>query len=452
MAHSNTHVIIIGAGITGLVLAQALQKDGIPFTIVERDASLNVRSNEWTMAIHWALERLETLLPPHIYAKLEAASCNPAIPINAGGTYPIIHAESGSMLAGVPYARGMRVPRSKMRALVSEGIDVQFNKKLIEVDLLEPDLGVVAKFADGTSVKGSMIVGAEGARSKVREIAMGSVEEAATTSFPIWHMNLTVCYGDAEKAQFVRRDFPTSFLALSQRSFHAFQSISSMPSSDPASWIFHLAMAWNGSSNHDLSHAEKLALIKEKAKDLAEPARSSFMWIPEGTQVHRADISYWITRQWENRSGRLTLVGDAAHPMPPCEYLAQFLHSIPQYLDRESLLKYSTDRGQGLNHCIADLHSLAAQIKLAHSGIATWAEAIGGYEAELVPRGAEEVKCSIENGIMLHDWEKVKQSPVFTKGFRPMKGHDGYETNSNPEENLRKADLARGGKGVEAAT
>lgn len=53
-------------------------------------------------------------------------------------------------------------------------------------------------------------------------------------------------------------------------------------------------------------------------------------------------------------------------------------------------------------------------------------DAIGEYEEELVPRGAEEVKCSLENGSMLHDWEKVKKSPVFTNGFRPMKGHDNY--------------------------
>jgi len=53
---------------------------------------------------------------------------------------------------------------------------------------------------------------------------MGSVEDAAPAKFPIFHTNMTVCYGDAEKARFVRQKFPTSYLALSQRSFHAFQS------------------------------------------------------------------------------------------------------------------------------------------------------------------------------------------------------------------------------------
>lgn len=87
----------------------------------------------------------------------------------------------------------------------------------------------------------------------------------------------------------------------------------------PEKWIFHLAMAWLGESNHSLSYAERLAIIKEKAQGLGEPARSAFTWIPEDAQVHKADISYWITKPWNNRLGRLTLVGDAAHPMPPCE-------------------------------------------------------------------------------------------------------------------------------------
>jgi hypothetical protein len=85
-----------------------------------------------------------------------------------------------------------------------------------------------------------------------------------------------------------------------------------------------------------------------------------------------------------------------------------------------------------------------ANIKQAAGGENTLEAAIATYEAELIPRGSEEVKCSIENGIMLHDWEKVKQSPVFTNGFRPMKGHDAYETNKDHAENQKKAEEARG--------
>ncbi|KIW01753.1 uncharacterized protein PV09_06929 [Verruconis gallopava] len=403
MAHSQDfEVLIIGAGITGLVLAQALKKVGIKYKIFEREVQMNYRSNEWTMAIHWSLERLENLLPKEIWEKLPTISCNPAIPMDAGGKYPIIHGETGKLLAGVPYARGLRVPRSKMRALCAEGIDVQYGMKLTGVDFDASGVGVTATFNDYEKVKASLIIGTDGPRSTMRIFAMGSEAEASTSKFPIFHTNMTVCYGDAEKAKYLRQEFPTSYLALSENSYHAFQSISSMPDGPehPETWVFHLAMAWLGDSDQSMSYPERLALIKSKAQTLGEPARSAFTWIPENTLVHKADISYWISKPWNNHDGRMTLAGDAAHAMPPY-------------------------RGQGLNHCICDVSHLLEKIQSILNNEMGQKEAISAYDDEVVKRGAEEVKCSLENALMLHDWEKVQRSPVFTTGFKPMTGHDG---------------------------
>lgn len=100
----------------------------------------------------------------------------------------------------------------------------QYSKLLTDVTFPEDGAGVIAQFADGTTVRGSVIVGADGPRSKLREIAVGNTEDAATTKFQVFHTNMTVCYNDAAKALFVRKQYPTSYLALSERSFHAFQS------------------------------------------------------------------------------------------------------------------------------------------------------------------------------------------------------------------------------------
>ncbi|KAL4912425.1 monooxygenase [Aspergillus aurantiobrunneus] len=405
------HVLIVGAGITGLILAQSLKKAGIRYSIFEKELTLNYRSNEWTMAIHWALDRLQTLLPEDRFAHMERTSCNPAVPIDAGGNYPIIHGESGNMLAGVPYTKGLRVPRSKMRALCAEGIDVQYGKELADVAFNETGRGVVVTFSDGSIVSGSILVGADGPRSKVREFAMGSAEKAAVSRFPIFHTNMTVTFNDAEKARYVRQRFPTSYLALSDRSFHAFQSISSMPDGPdhPETWVFHMAMAWFAEYDRPLTYEERLDIIREKAQSLAEPARSAFTWIPDETRVHKADISYWVSEPWDNRQGRLTLVGDAAHPMPPY-------------------------RGQGLNHCICDVFNLRNGLLEVPKDSSTLVDLVTAYEAEMVPRGREEVKCSVENGYMLHDWEKVQESPVFRQGFKPMDGHDKPREEVNSEQ------------------
>lgn len=85
---------------------------------------MNYRSNEWTMAIHWARPLLQEILPEEVYAKLPGIACNPTAGIHSG-FYPIINGDTGDMIIGVPFKDGLRVPRSKMRALCAEGINAQ---------------------------------------------------------------------------------------------------------------------------------------------------------------------------------------------------------------------------------------------------------------------------------------------------------------------------------------
>jgi 2-polyprenyl-6-methoxyphenol hydroxylase-like FAD-dependent oxidoreductase len=100
----------------------------------------------------------------------------------------------------------------------------QYGKDLTDVAFTKSKNGVIALFSDSIIVHGSIVLGADGPRSKVREFAMSRKERAQVSKFPICHHNMTVCYGDVDKARYLRQQFPTSYLALSQRSFYAFQS------------------------------------------------------------------------------------------------------------------------------------------------------------------------------------------------------------------------------------
>ena len=83
----------------------------------------------------------------------------------------------------------------------------------------------------------------------------------------------------------------------------------------------------------------------------------------------------------------------------------------------------ASDRGQGLNHCIRDVAYFLEAMQAWKISEQSLQEVIQRFESEMIARGQEEVTCSVENGYMLHDWNKVKQSPVFNRGFKPMDGH-----------------------------
>ena len=51
------------------------------------------------------------------------------------------------------------------------------------------------------------------------------------------------------------------------------------------------------------------------------------------------------------------------------------------------------------------------------SGELKQAVAVSEYEKEMIARGLQEVKDSVENTYMLLDWNKFKESPIFTKGI-----------------------------------
>lgn len=55
-------------------------------------------------------------------------------------------------------------------------------------------------------------------------------------------------------------------------------------------------MAWLGKPDHSLGYEERLTIIKERAKELGDQARSAFTWSPPETHIHEADIIYLITR------------------------------------------------------------------------------------------------------------------------------------------------------------
>ncbi|KAH8812897.1 hypothetical protein F5884DRAFT_786622 [Xylogone sp. PMI_703] len=386
---TNLHVLIIGAGVTGLLVAHGLKQAGINFSIFESESSAShYRPREWSLGIHWSLPKLEALLPPDLRTRLQETQNDPFFNAPDHDEMRIYNGMDGTILKAMPLPRIIRVSRRKLRAFCSAHIDVKYGYELIDTEYKED--GVTAIFANGERIKGSIIIGADGPRSKVRELILGP--EAEVTPMEIVHSNVAVTYGDAEKAKFIRSAHPVFSLAV-RPGVLSFLSIQDVPDpEDPANWRFQVVYSWLGQQNESLDSAGRLAEVKQKASTMCEPFRSAALWMPEDTKVTYDRMAYWVPVPWDNHKGRATLAGDAAHPMTP-------------------------HRGQGLNHAICDAGNLVDALKKVAAGTVNLEDAISAYSGEVVRRGADEVLISKQNALMMLDWDQLMDSPILKRSL-----------------------------------
>lgn len=63
----------------------------------------------------------------------------------------------------------------------------------------------------------------------------------------------------------------------------------------------------------------RLRQLQEMAEMFSEPWKSAFAWLKDDQKVWYAPLTQWDPslpeHAWDNHGGRVTLAGDAAHPM-----------------------------------------------------------------------------------------------------------------------------------------
>uniref|UniRef100_A0A8H7KBM4 FAD-binding domain-containing protein n=1 Tax=Bionectria ochroleuca TaxID=29856 RepID=A0A8H7KBM4_BIOOC len=196
-------ILIIGAGISGLVLAQYLRKEKICFRIFERDSDLVTRGVGWGLTLNWSLPALRSLLPEDLVLRLPETYVDRAsVQAGAISTFPFLDLSTGDRKFQTPKApesQRIRVTRQKLRALLAKGINIEWGKSLSKFD--QDQDSVTATFEDGSSATGRLLIACNEANSRARRQL--SPIHSEMHRMPVCLMGMKLELGQ-EKAQLIR--------------------------------------------------------------------------------------------------------------------------------------------------------------------------------------------------------------------------------------------------------
>ncbi|CAI7660321.1 unnamed protein product [Penicillium bialowiezense] len=393
-------VLIVGAGIVGLTLGQALKQKNIPFEIYERDATPEARGQGWAITLHWALEYMFKMLPEATLSRIQDVQVDPEVARHDSGNFLFINLETGEPKFKIPPNRRWRVNREKMRRALLCGIEehVHWGRRVVGLTLAEHDDRVQLSFEGGDSVVGKLVVGIEGSRSLVRQV----LRPDAFNNVPL-EINFTGVAVDLTPEQIkpLRDMDPLLFQGCDPRTGAFFwfsmletPQVNGTANTNAERYRAQICMSWPEKGNADkvsTTDDGRLTNMKQRARGFAPFLQQAVDRIPDGTPVTEIKLADWECLDWNNHGGRVTLAGDAAHAM-------------------------TMYRGEAANHGILDAFRLMEAIDQIYTHSVSPRVAIEGYEQEMRQRTRRAVQLSRQACRDAHDWKRLDESSaILTK-------------------------------------
>ncbi|GLI77979.1 hypothetical protein PoHVEF18_006276 [Penicillium ochrochloron] len=336
-------VLIVGAGISGLVLAQYLQSQGVRFEIFESDSALDARTGGWGLTLHWALPALRALLPPDVVERFPDTFVNKEASARGDvGSFQFFNLKSGESLFSVPAEERIRVNRGRLRELLTSGIDVRWDKKLKNIESTADN--ITAHFEDGSSYTGRLLVASDGARSRARQILYP--DGSQMNSLPVQLLGASPLYTaeDMGGAQLIdpyifQGSHPDTNVFLF---FSFLDTPNNFDESSKDRYHAQIIVSWADSKGIPVpkDNAERIALMKKLTDNWAEPFRSLVQKLPEDAEARSIRIEDWMfTPSRTHDHPRAVLMGDSAHTM-------------------------TMFRGEGANNAIVDVQDLIKHVDM----------------------------------------------------------------------------------------
>ncbi|OTA97645.1 hypothetical protein M434DRAFT_391841 [Hypoxylon sp. CO27-5] len=389
MSQAGPPVLIIGAGVAGLVLAQGLRLRSIPFRLFERYPLHSSQGHRFRISKdgHAALN---IVLSPQLQDLLRRTA-----PERNRFEPRYIDAKELSYPTPKPTSDSVPVDRTWIRMLASLDIQdaIEYEKELESYEIVGEE--VQAKFTDGSVALGQLLVGADGLRSRVRKQLQPSRKLLDLERYVLW--------GRTPLTEDLKARLPEDMLSwcmyvdkeanvqvvvepmIWSKSVQQ-ESKSRLPDfSDYVYWV----ICRESQSEHLPKTAEERKLFLERTtKDwhpslkllLESAAYDLSACIP--VLSSKPDIEI----RSADHTGRVTLIGDAAHAMSPMG-------------------------GSGGDTAIRSAADLAQTI--AEEGIAK--SSLAGFEARMEVRVKERIEYSFRGGQRFwrgKEWEKYNEIDV----------------------------------------
>ncbi|CAA7261059.1 unnamed protein product [Cyclocybe aegerita] len=394
---SKPTVIIVGAGLGGLTLAQSLRTAGIPYRLFERDSSEASRQQGWSLLLHECLPALRKIAPPSA-PPIECISVTYQTPYEDhfhmfnGHTKEVYLSFEGPVFADAANKRdaySISASRSKFRAWLTHNLEVNWDHAFKGYEVL-PSGRVKAYFENGVEVEGDILVGADGSQSKVRsQLFAGNPAGNALNRLP--HACVAgLVHLPRDKYLPHMKYGPSLYTTdgVGLRVFIGLRTFSPDMSTATLVWLLFWVEKQDKkeppakgetekptlTTLHMATPAELLAYAKQATADLHADFREIF----EETKVEDmlGSLVLYDREPMHCPAGPITIIGDAMHVMSPF-------------------------RGEGGNAALTDAFELSeAIVNLSSSTITPEAinTTLRTYEEKMIPRGTDMVVSSRNAG------------------------------------------------------